>query len=665
VCNGTARPRRRPFRATYRLQLTPEFGFAQARELVPYLRELGISHLYLSPSLQARAGSQHGYDVVDPRHVSEALGGENELRALAAEGLGIVLDIVPNHMAAVDESPFWRDPELRQMFFDVDLHTGFHRRFFDVGELGGLKQEDWEVFWATHAKVIELVREGIVDGVRVDHPDGLADPGEYFERLADAGVAHIWAEKIVEPGEELRPWPIEGTTGYEFLNEVMALCVNRDAEGALTELYEEATGDTRRFDDIAALSKLEVAVNIFEPELRRLHQELEIDNLPLALASFHVYRTYITPAAGVVDEADRAEIGRANVSEELRRILFLQEPGNDEFVVRFQQTTGPVMAKGVEDTAFYRSFRLAALNEVGGSPARFGLTVEEFHEANARRATRFPRQLLTTYTHDTKRSPDVRARIVALTWLVDDWRAKLKEWRGALGPLEDPREEVLVLQTLVGAAPIEHARLDAYLEKALREGKVNTNWLAPNVEHESKVKEWAARASTLVADDPFLERVCAVGRRIALSQLFLKLVSPGVADIYRGDELEDLSLVDPDNRRPVDWSARREALEALRAGAPPDEQTLKLYVTWKTLRFRAEHEDAFAGAYEPFDLGTGVCAFRRGGSVLAAAAVDPFVTPRAPDGWRDVLGVDGLLLCVAGRDDAGFVGEHDRLNAVA
>jgi (1->4)-alpha-D-glucan 1-alpha-D-glucosylmutase len=653
------------FRATYRLQLTPDFGFAQARELVPYLRELGISHLYLSPSLQARAGSQHGYDVVDPRHVSDALGGEGELRALAGEGLGILLDIVPNHMAAVDESPFWRDPDLRQMFFDVDLRSGLHRRFFDIGELGGLKQEDWEVFWATHAKLIELVRDGIVDGVRVDHPDGLADPGEYFERLAGAGVAHVWAEKIVEPGEELRSWPIEGTTGYEFLNEVMAICVDRAAEGAFTELYEEATGDTRRFEDIATLSKLEVAVNTFEPELRRLHLEVEIENLPLALASFHVYRTYIRPAAGLVDEADRAEIGRANVSEELRRILFLQQPGYDEFVVRFQQTTGPVMAKGVEDTAFYRYFRLAALNEVGGSPARFGLTIDEFHEANARRAARFPRQLLTTYTHDTKRSPDVRARIVALTWLVDEWRAKLAEWRGRLDRLDDPREEVLVLQTLVGAAPIERLRLDAYLEKALREGKVTTNWLAPDVEHEAKVKDWAARASALVENDPFLERVRAVGRRLALSQLFLKLVSPGVADIYRGDELEDLSLVDPDNRRPVDWAVRREALEALRRGATPDERTAKLYVTWKTLRFRAEHEDAFAGAYEPFDLGTGVCAFVRGGSVLAAAAVNPFVTPRTPAGWRDVLEVDGLLLCVAGSDDAGFVGEHDRLDAVA
>jgi (1->4)-alpha-D-glucan 1-alpha-D-glucosylmutase len=634
------------FRATYRLQLTPDFGFAEARRLVPYLRELGISHLYLSPSLQAREGSQHGYDVTDPRHVSEALGGESGLRALADEGLGIVLDIVPNHMAAVDESPFWRDPQLREMFFDVDMHSGFHRRFFDVGELGGLKQEEWEVFWATHAKVIELVRDGVVDGVRVDHPDGLADPGEYFDRLAEAGVEHVWAEKILEPGEELRAWPIEGTTGYEFLNDVMALCVNRDAEEAVTALYESVTGDTRRFEDIASLSKLEVAVNIFEPELRRLHQEVEVDNLPLALSSFHVYRTYIRPAAQEVDEADRAEIGRANVSEELRRILFLQLPGHDEFVVRFQQTTGPVMAKGVEDTAFYRYVRLAALNEVGGSPARFGLTVDEFHEANRRRAARFPRHLLTTYTHDTKRSPDVRARIVALTWLVDEWRDTLARWRTKLGPLEDPREEMLVLQTLVGAAPIERERLDAYLEKALREAKVNTNWLAPNVEHETKVKEWAARAASLVDGDPFLGRVREIGRRLALVQLFLKLVSPGVADIYRGDELEDLSLVDPDNRRPVDWAEREKALAALRAGTRPDARTAKLYVTWKTLRFRAEHEEDFAGSYEPVELGAGVCAFVRGAAVLVAAAVDPFVTPRAPDGWRDVLGVDGLLLCV-------------------
>ena len=634
------------FRATYRLQLTPEFGFAEARELVPYLQELGVSHLYLSPSLQAREGSQHGYDVIDPRHISPALGGEEAFRALAGAGLGVILDIVPNHMAAVDESPFWRDLALREMFFDVDLRTGFHRRFFDVGELGGIKQEDWEVFWATHAKVIELVREGLVDGVRVDHPDGLADPGEYFERLADAGVEHVWAEKILEPGEELRDWPVDGTTGYEFLNDVMALCVNRDAEAALTGLYESFTGDTRRFQDIAALSKLEVAVNIFEPELRRLHLEVEVENLPLALASFHVYRTYIQPSKGAVAEADRYEIGRASVSEELRRILFLQAPGNDEFVVRFQQTTGPVMAKGVEDTAFYRYFRLSALNEVGGNPGRFGLSVDEFHEANAKRAARFPLHLLTTYTHDTKRSPDVRARIIALTWLADEWAERVHAWRAELGGLRDPREELLVYQTLAGAAPIERERLDGYLQKALREGKVNTNWLTPNEEHERTVQEYAWRAAALIARDPFLDRVRAVGRRLALAQLLLKLTAPGVPDLYRGDELEDLSLVDPDNRRPVDWQSRRDALRALQDGAPIDAANAKLYVTWKTLGLRAQHADAFAGSYEPVDAGEGVCAFVRGGEVLVAAAVQPDADVVLPGGWRDVLGVEGLALAV-------------------
>jgi (1->4)-alpha-D-glucan 1-alpha-D-glucosylmutase len=637
----------RELRATYRLQLTPEFGFAEARDLVPYLRDLGISHLYLSPSLQAREGSQHGYDVVDPRRISDALGGEEAFRALAGAGLGVILDIVPNHMAAVDESPFWRDERLREMFFDVDLRTGFHRRFFDVGELGGLRQEEWEVFWATHAKVIELVREGVVDGVRVDHPDGLANPAEYFRRLHEAGVEHIWAEKIVEPGEELRNWPIEGTTGYEFLNDVLALCVNPDAETPLTELYEAFTGDTRRFTDIASLSKLEVALDIFEPELRRLHQEVETENLPLSLASFHVYRTYIEPWAGIVADEDREEIDRANLSEELRRILFLQEPGREEFVVRFQQTTGPVMAKGVEDTAFYRFFRLAALNEVGGSPDRFALGVDGFHAANAKRAARFPHNLLTTYTHDTKRSPDVRARIAAISWHYGEWEERLRAWHEELGGLDDPREELLVYQTLLGTLPISRERLGLYLEKALREGKVNTSWLAPDEGHERAVQAFAARAAALIEHDPFLERVRSTGRRLARAQLLLKLTSPGIPDIYRGDELEDLSLVDPDNRRPVDWAARRHALAALREGAPPDEDTLKLHVTWQTLLLRARHAKAFGGSYEPLDLGDGVCAFVRGGAVLVAAAVRPDAKVHVPAGWRDVLEVEGLALCLA------------------
>src|SRR4051794_2119729 len=637
-----------PFRATYRLQLTADFGFREALELVPYLRDLGISHLYLSPSLQARANSTHGYDVVDPRRISDALGGEDAFRELAEAGLGVILDIVPNHMAAVDENEFWRDPRLREMFFDVDLRTGFHRRFFDIGDLGGVKQEDWEVFWATHAKVIELVRAGLVAGVRVDHPDGLANPREYFERLAGEGVEHVWAEKIVEPGEELRDWPVEGTTGYEFLNEAMALFVNRGAEAEFTALYEELTGDTRGFEDIASLSKLEVAVNTFGPELRRLHEEVDVENLPLALASFHVYRTYVEPATRAVDEADRHEIDRANVSRELRSVLLLEEPGHEEFVVRFQQTTGPVMAKGVEDTAFYRYFRLAALNEVGGNPGRFGIGVDDFHAANAKRAERFPLHLLTTFTHDTKRSPDVRSRIVALTWTAGDWAERVQAWHEATGGLPDAREEYLVYQTLVGAWPIERARLDAYLQKALREGKVTSNWLAPDEEHEARVQAFAARAAEGMSGDAFLDRIAALGRRISLAPLLLKLTSPGVPDVYQGDELEALALVDPDNRRPVDWDARRLALDAVRSGAPPDDENAKLYVTWRTLALRAEHEEAFARTYEPLELADGACAFVRGGEILVAVGLRPDTDPVAPEGWRDVLGLPGLLLAERG-----------------
>jgi (1->4)-alpha-D-glucan 1-alpha-D-glucosylmutase len=314
--------------------------------------------------------------------------------------------------------------------------------------------------------------------------------------------------------------------------------------------------------------------------------------------------------------------------------------------VRFQQVTGPVMAKGVEDTAFYRYFRLAALNEVGGNPGRFGMSIEEFHEANEQRAARFPLHLLTTYTHDTKRSPDVRSRIAALSWLSDEWAERVRTWHDELGGLADAHEELLVYQTLVGALPIERVRLDGYLEKALREGKVNTNWLTQNAEHEHAVQEYAWRAAELIARDPFLDRVRALGQRLSLAQLLLKLTSPGVPDVYRGDELEDLSLVDPDNRRPVDWEVRRDALRTLQDGGPVDDTNVKLYVTWKTLGLRAEHAAAFGGSYERVDAGDGVCAFVRGGEVLVAVAVRPDATVRVPDGWRDVLGVEGLALCV-------------------
>ena len=308
-------------RATYRLQLGPGLGFREASELVPYLRELGVSHLYLSPSLQARSGSTHGYDVVDPTRISDDLGGEDGFRELCSAGqelgLGVVLDIVPNHMATGDENPFWRDPLWRAKFFDLDWRTGLHRRFFDVGGLAGVRMEDPEVWEVTHAKVVELAQEGLIDGVRIDHPDGLANPRRYLERLREAGIERAWVEKILEPGERLRPeWPVEGTTGYEFLNDVTALFVDPAGEEPLTRLYEELTGERRPFAEVAAAAKLEQARTTFAEEAAQLAAKLSFESdVERALASFHVYRTYVEPDAGLVTDEDRAAIEEAGLPD--------------------------------------------------------------------------------------------------------------------------------------------------------------------------------------------------------------------------------------------------------------------------------------------------------------------------------------------------------------
>ncbi|HWE83225.1 MAG TPA: alpha-amylase family glycosyl hydrolase, partial [Gaiellaceae bacterium] len=270
--------------ATYRLQLGPSLGFAAARDLVPYLVSLGVTHLYLSPSLQARAGSTHGYDVVDPRVISEDLGGEDAFRELCEAGLGVILDIVPNHMAASEENPFWRDPELRRRFFDLDQATGRCRRFFDVDDLAGVRVEDPAVFEETHAVPLRLVREGLVDGLRIDHVDGLADPRGYLERLRAEGVERVWVEKILEEGESLREWPVEGTTGYEFAVDVQALFVDPAGEAVLTDL----AGDPRPFAEVAAAAKAEQALTTFEPEAERLRALLDVPGIAEALAALPV-----------------------------------------------------------------------------------------------------------------------------------------------------------------------------------------------------------------------------------------------------------------------------------------------------------------------------------------------------------------------------------------
>jgi (1->4)-alpha-D-glucan 1-alpha-D-glucosylmutase len=512
-------------RATYRLQLGGRFGFAAARELVPYLADLGVSHLYLPPSFQARPGSMHGYDVVDPTSISEELGGEEEFRALVAAaqeaGLGVILDIVPNHMAVDDANRYWT--EQREKFFDVDPESGWYRRFFDIDHLAGVRQEDPEVFEETHRLALALVRDGLVDGLRIDHPDGLADPEGYLWRLANAGVEHVWVEKILDPGEQLRAsWPVEGTVGYEFLNDAAALFVDPAGEERLTTLWNELAGDSRPFHEYAAQAKLEQASTTFAAEVQRLRALLPRDDLAEALSSLPVYRTYIREHPSAED----LEVVREAGVEWL-----LDAP--PEFVTRFQQTTPPVMAKGVEDTAFYRYLRLLALNDVGGDPGRFGLTVDAFHEAAAARR---PRNLLVTQTHDTKRSGDVRARIGALAGMAEQWESHVRGWLQLLQAVEGPDdvERYLVFQTLVGAWPIEPERLDGYLEKALREAKRTSSWIEPDLEHEAAVKAFARGLADLPefreSFDPFVAEVAAAGERAALGQLLLKLTVPGIPD---------------------------------------------------------------------------------------------------------------------------------------
>jgi len=660
-------------RATYRLQLGPDLDFAAVAALVPYLRELGISHLYLSPSLQAASGSTHGYDVVDPTRISSELGGEEGLRALAAAGLGIVLDIVPNHMGASDENPWWADPALRANFFDVERGSGLYRRFFDVDGLAAVREENAEVFEVMHGKVLALVAEGVLDGLRIDHPDGLADPAAYLRRLRNRGVERVWVEKILSatpPGERLRDWPVAGTVGYEFLNDVAALFVDPAGEAPLTELWSEISGDTRSFAEVGAEAKLQQASETFARELawlERLGPRFGESEIATALASLPVYRTYVEPATGVVDGADVAVVEASEASGDLREALLLRDHGGieDEFVVRFQQTSPAVAAKGEEDTAFYRYLRLLALNDVGGDPGRFGLSVETFHAHNLERAQRFPQGLLATQTHDTKRSGDARARIGALAAMAPQWREALARWRTINAPLRDHEppapdaiDEYLIYQTLVGVWPIEPARLDAYLLKAMREAKRHTRWVGPNEEYEGAVRRFAAallRHEPFVADfERFMATLLPEGERSALGQLTLKLSAPGVPDIYQGDELWSLSLVDPDNRRAVDWPARQAALARVLSGTTVAPAERKLALIHRALQLRARRADAFAGPYVALSAPADVCAFLRGeAEVLVAVALrgpargeDVVVElpPAAGGRWRDVLGGDEAQL---------------------
>ncbi|HEX7184673.1 MAG TPA: malto-oligosyltrehalose synthase [Thermoanaerobaculia bacterium] len=827
--------------STYRLQLRPEFGFDDAAAISDYLADLGVSHVYSSPYLQAARGSTHGYDVIDHSRVNEDLGGEEAharfCRRLGEHGLGQVLDVVPNHMAidpkgGEQRNTWWWDvlengPASRYAgYFDVDwdspqsrlrnivllpilgdhygrvleagemrlvrqegkleIHYFDHwmpvaprslddllreaarrcgspdlafiadacgqlplatetdresvarrhrdkevlagqlarlcdekpevaeavdavveeinadpdrldellqrqnyrpafwrtagqeldyRRFFDVHTLVGLRTEDERVFADTHARVIDWARRGVLDGLRIDHPDGLLDPEQYFARLhAAAPEAWIVVEKILEPGEPLpEDWPVDGTTGYDFASLVGGLFVDAAGEAPLTDLYTELTGQGAGWPAMVREKKLMVLGELLASDVNRLaevflqvcerhrrYRDYTRFELRQAIrevaACFPVYRTYVRAETGEVRERDvryvdeAIEAARGNwpdLSPDLldffRDLLTLKVRGEveSELVMRFQQLTGPAMAKGVEDTSFYNFNRLVSLNEVGGDPGRFGTSLEDFHRACARNQERWPRTMTATSTHDTKRSEDVRVRIHLLSEIPERWGGAVRRWlerneRYRTDGFPDRNLEYLLYQTLVGAWPISADRLLAYLEKAAREAKAYTSWTRTDAGYEEAVKRFVEGLfgdEEFMADlEAFVAPLVAPGRIASLAQTLIRLTAPGVPDTYQGSELWDLSLVDPDNRRPVDYELRRRLLDELKTGlsaeeilARADDGLPKLWVVRQALHLRRRLPEAFGpeGAYWPLRAhgprADHAVAFMRGDAVIAVA----------------------------------------------
>ncbi len=585
-----------------------------------------------------------------------------------------------------------------------DQELGY-RRFFDVNSLIGLRMEREYVFDETHELILYWIEKGVLDGIRIDHPDGLRDPKQYLERLrAKASNAWIVVEKIIEPGEWLRTdWPVEGTSGYDFLNVCNALLVQPDGLAQLTGIYRDFTHQPTDFHDITFEKKTKVAKEALASDVNRLatifvaicecnrefrdFTRAEIRRAIRNLAAcFHIYRTYVVADRKEITEEDRHAIQQAVDEAKQRKpdidpglfdflsdVLQLKITGNKEaeFVARFQQFTSPVMAKGVEDTAFYDYDRLTSLNEVGGDPATHGLSVEDFHQYNAHMQATFPLTMTTLSTHDTKRADDVRARLAVLTEMPSRWAAKLKKWSRMnssfrTGNYPDPNTEYFLYQTLIGAWPIDAERTKQYMQKAMREAKLETAWTANNKEYEEAVDHFI---DCILTSDAFVHeltqfvaRINLDGRINSLSQTLLKCVAPGVPDLYQGSELWDHSLVDPDNRRPVDYKLRRELLTGIQGATPAQflqgleekfESGLpKLWVIHQALRLRSERPGSFgAGAgYVPLPASgpkaNHIVAFSRGSDVIAVAQRFPHgangiwsnTTLALPEGrWMDRL----------------------------
>jgi (1->4)-alpha-D-glucan 1-alpha-D-glucosylmutase len=555
----------------------------------------------------------------------------------------------------------------------ADQQLGY-RRFFDVNTLIGLRVEREHVFEETHALILRWIEQGVIDGVRVDHPDGLRDPLEYFKRLrSQAPDAWIVGEKILEPGEWLRTeWPIEGTTGYDFLNLALGTLVDPEGLKKLGEIYAAFTGDRASFPVVAHDKKVAVTQEALGSDVNRLaelfvrvcesHREerdftrAEIRRAVREVAAcFSIYRTYVVPDRNELCDEDTDRIARAvecaknnrqdidaALFDFMRDVLTLKAIGRDEseFVYRFQQFTSPVMAKGVEDTAFYCSNRLTAMNEVGGDPDCNGWDIDHFHEYNAHMQRTFPGTMTALSTHDTKRSDDVRARLVVLTEMPKEFGRAAKQWSKLTAKLRDPAQvdrgtEWFLYQTLVGAWPIDADRVKQYMQKAMREAKLRTSWVANNADYEQAVNAFIdallSNAEFIAALEAFVAQLQYPGRVNSLAQTLWKCVAPGVPDLYQGGELWDFSLVDPDNRRPVDYSLRRKLLNDLGSLSVEnivermDEGLPKLWVVHQALTLRREHPEWFGAeaSYDPLNVsgsksGHGV-AFARAGKVVAVA----------------------------------------------
>lgn len=739
----------RPVGATYRLQLGPAFTFDDAARRVPYLAELGVTHLYLSPVLEAVHGSTHGYDVTDPTTVRDELGGRAGLEALAdaahADGLGLVIDIVPNHLGVgrPEQNPWWWDvlthgrrstyahyfdidwdlrngaggklalpvlgseadadaitvdrtgpaPLLRyhDRAFPVAVDTGgdaahvhyaqpyrlvpwnapirTYRRFFTVDDLAAVRVEDPEVFAATHAEIGSWFTDGIADGLRVDHPDGLTDPLDYLRRLRQLTGPDAWIviEKILEPDERLDPdLPVAGTTGYDALREIGHALLDPAGEKGLSALHRRWTGND---GDAGALraARTDIADGLADtdlvPEVRRLARAALRESTPKSLAGLPpaplVERAIVRWARATPYYRDDYPVlagDAARIREDVRaltRECEEDEPGGEaafelfaaardrgaEAATRFPQFTGALTAKTVEDTLFYRTARLISLQEVGGAPSDFGPA--DPHAAFARRAADRPAAMTTLSTHDTKRGEDVRARIGVLSQCPDEWSAAVDDWMVRLPSPPDPTTGLLLLQTAFGVWPDGggvsdglRERLHAYAEKAMREGRVGTSWASPD----DAVEAAGHAFLDALIDGPgsavmakLVARLAPHGRSDSLAQKLIQLAGPGVPDVYQGTERWEDSLVDPDNRRPVDWAAA-------------EQDHPKQRLVRAALRLRRERPDSFVGGtYGPL-LAQGpaadhLLAFLRG-PAGAAPDVAVLATRRSlaldrAGGWRE------------------------------